>query len=153
MANIGPGNFSNWGATPGIQTLGPPVAVNVPNLCDSTNTTATVAALYVVSTSGGLQVPPEAGGVIQSGDVPNPGQQLQWSGASLETTGAPAGPFPGNSGPVVNWNQTHSETSTQSMLADVLEVQQPNPTAQLVQNAVISITNLPPSALQAFKWE
>jgi hypothetical protein len=39
------------------------------------------------------------------------------------------------------------------MLADVLEVQQPNPTAQLVQNAVISITNLPPSALQAFKWE
>jgi hypothetical protein len=65
MPNIGPGNFSNWGATPGIQTLGPPVAVNVPNLCDSTNTTATVAALYVVSTSGGLQVPPEAGGVIQ----------------------------------------------------------------------------------------
>jgi hypothetical protein len=115
MANIGPGYFSNFGATPGIAQAGPPVAVGVPNLYDSTNVQQTVTALYAASQAGGLGPPSESGGVIATGDIP---QNVQWQGASLVLVGTP---YQGNNltaGTVTNWNQTHAETSTQAALSE-----------------------------------
>jgi hypothetical protein len=138
--NQWPGGPSTGGfaSTPGIASAGPPAIVGCPNIYDSTNVQQTVAALYTASQAGGLGPPSESGGVIQTGDVQNPGSALTWSGASLVTTGAPSGQsFPGNSGAVVNWNHTTGESSTEAALAD-LKVQQPNPTAQPAQNAPVT---------------
>lgn len=148
----GPGFFTQFGATTGVATAGPPVAVGVPNLYDSTNVSATVAALYKASQAGGLGPPPQAGGPIRGGDITS-SSALTWSGASLVATGA-SNPetFPGTSTATESWNYENSETSTQSMLSSVLKVDS-GPSGQPAANAPQTYTGTAWAATTSYKWE
>jgi hypothetical protein len=50
------------------------------------------------------------------------------------------------------FNAANGITSTQEFLENVLEVQSA-PAGQPAANAPVSISNLPPESLQAYRWE
>jgi hypothetical protein len=50
------------------------------------------------------------------------------------------------------FNAANGITSTQEFLENVLEVQSA-PAGQPAANAPVSISNLPPASLQAYRWE